>query len=151
MGRLSTDRILRYTTDSNTEVEMTKQKKDQQILRSELTDEQYRVTQEKGTEPAFTGKYWDMKTDGIYTCICCDAPLFESDTKFDSGTGWPSYFEAIEDSITEIKDITHGMTRTEVRCSSCDSHLGHLFPDGPEPTNLRYCINSVSLNFKEKE
>ncbi|MCD6173270.1 MAG: peptide-methionine (R)-S-oxide reductase MsrB [Sulfurimonas sp.] len=125
--------------------------KSEQEWKKQLSPEEFYVTRERGTEAPFSGKYYTNQEEGIYTCICCDAPLFESDTKFDSGTGWPSYFEAIEDSITEIKDMTHGMIRTEVRCSSCDAHLGHLFPDGPEPTNLRYCINSVSLNFKEKE
>ena len=125
--------------------------KSEQEWKTQLSPEEYYVTREHGTEAPFSGKYYTNKEDGIYTCICCGLPLFESDTKFDSGTGWPSYFEAIEDSITEIKDMTHGMSRTELRCSACDAHLGHLFPDGPEPTNLRYCINSVSLNFKEKE
>ncbi|MDB2562776.1 peptide-methionine (R)-S-oxide reductase MsrB, partial [Sulfurimonas sp.] len=99
----------------------------------------------------FSGKYNSNKEDGLYNCICCGRPLFESETKFDSGTGWPSYFEPVENSITEIKDTTFAMTRVEVRCSSCDSHLGHVFPDGPEPTGLRYCINSVSLDFKGRK
>jgi peptide-methionine (R)-S-oxide reductase len=116
--------------------------------KDQLSQEEYYVTREHGTEAPFSGKYYKNNEDGIYHCICCDAPLFESDTKFDSGTGWPSYYESIEDSITEIKDTTHGMIRVEVRCKSCDAHLGHLFPDGPNPTGLRYCINSVSLNFK---
>ena len=117
----------------------------------QLSPEAFHVAREHGTEAPFSGKFYDYKGDGIYKCICCDAPLFESDTKFDSGTGWPSYYEAIEDAITEIKDMTHGMLRIEVRCAACDAHLGHVFPDGPEPTGQRYCINSVSLEFDENE
>ena len=116
-----------------------------------LDPEAFYVTRQSGTEAPFSGKYYTNNSNGIYKCICCNAPLFYSDTKFDSGTGWPSYFEAVEDSITEIKDITHGMIRIEVRCSNCDAHLGHLFPDGPEPTGMRYCINSVSLNFEKEQ
>ncbi len=116
--------------------------------KKQLTPEEFYVCREHGTEAAFSGKLYNNIESGIYNCICCNEPLFESSTKFDSGTGWPSYFESVEDAIIEIKDISHGMIRTEVRCSSCDAHLGHLFPDGPEPTGLRYCINSVSLDFK---
>ncbi|WP_457744284.1 peptide-methionine (R)-S-oxide reductase MsrB [Sulfurimonas sp.] len=123
--------------------------KTEQEWKEQLTPEEFYVCRQQGTEAPFSGKYYNNKEDGVYSCKCCDAPLFEAQTKFDSGTGWPSYFESIEDAITEIKDITHGMLRTEVRCSSCDAHLGHLFPDGPNPTGLRYCINSVCLNFKE--
>ena len=115
---------------------------------AQLSPESFYVCREHGTEAPFTGKYNSYKKEGIYACICCGAPLFYSDTKFDSGTGWPSYFEPVEDAIKEIKDATHGMVRVEVRCDACDSHLGHLFPDGPEPTGLRYCINSASLDFK---
>ena len=115
-----------------------------------LSTEAFYVCREHGTEAPFSGKYYDNKSDGIYKCICCDTPLFDSETKFDSGTGWPSFYESVEGSITEIKDSSHGMIRIEVRCSSCDAHLGHLFTDGPEPTGLRYCINSVCLNFKEE-
>jgi len=117
--------------------------------KEQLTPEEFYVCRQQGTEAPFSGKYYNNKEDGLYRCKCCNAPLFEAQTKFDSGTGWPSYFESIEDAITEIKDISHGMMRTEVRCASCDAHLGHLFPDGPNPTGLRYCINSVCLNFKE--
>ncbi|RLA76954.1 MAG: peptide-methionine (R)-S-oxide reductase [Epsilonproteobacteria bacterium] len=122
--------------------------KTKQEWKTQLSDEAYHVAREHSTEAPFSGKFYDYKEDGTYRCICCDAPLFESDTKFDSGTGWPSYYESVEDAITEIKDSTHGMSRVEVLCSKCDAHLGHVFSDGPEPTGLRYCINSVCLDFK---
>ena len=117
-----------------------------------LTDEQYRVTRKKGTERPFTGKYWDHKELGIYSCVCCGTDLFLSDTKFDAGCGWPSYFKPVNDEvIAEKRDTSHGMIRTEVLCSKCDAHLGHVFPDGPPPTGLRYCINSVSMKFRKTE
>jgi len=116
---------------------------------AELSPEAFYVCRQHGTEAPFSGKYNNNKKEGIYNCICCGSPLFRSDTKFDSGTGWPSYYESIENAIKEVKDNSHGMQRIEVRCAKCDAHLGHLFPDGPEPTGLRYCINSVSLDFKE--
>ncbi len=119
--------------------------------REQLDEEAFYVTRQHGTEAPFSGKYYDYKGSGLYKCVCCDAPLFESETKFDSGTGWPSYYEGVEGAIKEIKDMSHGMIRIEVRCNNCDAHLGHVFPDGPEPTGQRYCINSVSLNFEEKE
>jgi len=120
------------------------------IIKKNLTPEQHHICREKGTEPAFTGKYLNSKDKGIYKCVCCDNELFLSDTKFDSGTGWPSFFSPIKkENIKEIEDISHGTQRIEVVCSNCESHLGHVFSDGPEPSGLRYCINSVSLNFKK--
>lgn len=116
-----------------------------------LTPEEFYVCRQHGTEAPFSGKYYNCKDEGVYKCVCCDAPLFESSTKFDSGTGWPSYYEAIEDAVIEIQDTSFGMVRTEVRCATCDAHLGHLFPDGPEPTGMRYCINSVCLKLEEED
>ena len=120
--------------------------------RSLLTPEQYRITRQQGTERAFTGPYWNSKTPGTYSCVGCGAALFRSDTKFDSGCGWPSYFEAVApDAVVELEDRTHGMRRVEIRCARCDSHLGHVFPDGPPPTGLRYCINGHSMTFTPDE
>lgn len=125
--------------------------KTKQEWKEQLSAEEFYVCREHGTESAFSGKFYDNKENGLYRCICCNKPLFESSTKFDSGTGWPSYFEAIEDAIVENVDTSYGMRRVEVKCSSCDAHLGHIFPDGPEPTGMRYCINSVCLSFEKGE
>ena len=120
------------------------------VIKKKLTPEQYNICREKGTEAPFSGEYWNLKEKGIYKCICCETELFSSDTKFDSGTGWPSFFMPIKkNNIKEIEDLSNNTQRTEVICSNCDAHLGHVFSDGPKPTGLRYCINSVSLNFKK--
>jgi peptide-methionine (R)-S-oxide reductase len=130
----------------------TKKNKTEEEWKKELTKEQFTVLRQKGTERPFTGIYWDNKEKGIYRCAGCGAELFDSETKFDSGCGWPSFYSPIdEDKIEEQTDTSHGMIRTEILCKNCGGHLGHVFDDGPKPTGLRYCINSVSLDFKKEK
>ena len=120
--------------------------------RAQLTPEQFRVARGHGTERPFTGPYWDTKTPGTYACVCCGAPLFDATTKFDSGTGWPSFYAPIEpDAVSEHSDRSLFMRRTEVRCATCEAHLGHVFPDGPRPTGLRYCMNGAALALKPED
>ncbi|WP_040486243.1 peptide-methionine (R)-S-oxide reductase MsrB [Lutibaculum baratangense] len=135
---------------SDTETSGRVEKSDRE-WQEELTPEQYRVTRCQGTERPFTGPYWDEKAAGTYACVCCGTPLFSSEQKYDSGSGWPSYWAPIaEGRVSEHEDLSHGMRRVEARCATCDAHLGHVFPDGPPPTGLRYCINGHALSFDRK-
>jgi len=131
---------------------MEKIKKTEEEWRKQLTPEQYNVARQKGTEPAFTGKYWDNHDDGTYRCVCCGAELFDSSAKCESGTGWPSFSAPVDATKVRTEtDTSHGMRRVEALCAQCDAHLGHVFPDGPRPTGTRFCMNSASLDFKKKE
>ena len=122
-----------------------------ELNKEHLSQDQFEVTQNCGTEPPFSGELLYEKRDGIYSCVVCDFALFESDKKYESGTGWPSFYDALEDTISTKEDNSYGMKRIEINCKKCDSHLGHIFPDGPKPTGQRYCVNSLSLTFSENE
>lgn len=140
----------RHDTDTNPDLDPRAVGDD--YWRERLTPDEFAVCRRKGTERAFTGRYWDEKTPGVYRCACCDEPLFDSATKYDSGSGWPSFWAPLdEEGIEEDRDTSHGMVRTEILCRRCGSHLGHVFPDGPQPTGLRYCVNSLSLRLQPRD
>lgn len=139
-------------TRNDTETSVNRVEKTSEEWRAELSAEEFQITRQAGTEPAFTGVYWDTKTPGIYNCRCCDAALFDSETKYDSGSGWPSFYAPLDANVVNThEDLSLGMRRIEVTCAACDAHLGHVFPDGPQPTGLRFCMNSASLSLEPAE
>lgn len=139
-------------TRNDTETSVIRVEKTSEEWQAELSAQEFQITRQAGTEPAFTGIYWDTKTPGIYNCRCCDAPLFDSETKYDSGSGWPSFYAPLDANVVNThEDLSLGMRRIEVTCAACDAHLGHVFPDGPQPTGLRFCMNSASLSLEPAE